>query len=54
MKKTSAASTPIYKNPAVSVPRRVQDLLSRMTLEEKAAQMIGVWQKKSETLRLTR
>ena len=50
MKKTSAASTPIYKNPAVPVPRRVKDLLSRMTLEEKAAQMMCVWQKKSETL----
>ena len=29
---------------------RVQDLLQRMTLEEKAAQMMCVWQKKSETL----
>ena len=30
--------------------QRVQDLLQRMTLEEKAAQMMCVWQKKSETL----
>ena len=29
---------------------RVRDLLSRMTLEEKAAQMVGVWQKKAEML----
>lgn len=29
---------------------RVQDLLQRMTLEEKVAQMMCVWQKKSETL----
>ena len=50
MKKTSAASPPIYKNPAVPPARRVKDLLSRMTLEEKAAQMMCVWQKKSETL----
>ena len=50
MKKTSAASPPIYKNPAIPAARRVKDLLSRMTLEEKAAQMMCVWQKKSETL----
>ena len=49
MKKTSA-NPPIYKNPALSAASRVKDLLSRMTLEEKAAQMMCVWQKKSETL----
>ena len=49
MKKTSA-NLPIYKNPAVSAASRVKDLLSRMTIEEKAAQMMCVWQKKSETL----
>ena len=48
MKKTSA-NLP-YKNPALPAARRVKDLLSRMTLEEKAAQMMCVWQKKSETL----
>jgi beta-glucosidase len=50
MKKTSATNVPIYKNPALPAARRVKDLLSRMTLEEKAAQMMCVWQKKSETL----
>jgi beta-glucosidase len=50
MKKQSAARPPIYKNPAMPAARRVKDLLSRMTLEEKAAQMMCVWQKKSETL----
>ena len=50
MKKPSAANLPIYRNPAVSAANRVKDLLSRMTLEEKAAQMMCVWQKKSETL----
>jgi beta-glucosidase len=50
MKKSSAANLPIYKNPALPAARRVKDLLSRMTLEEKAAQMMCVWQKKSETL----
>jgi beta-glucosidase len=50
MKKPSAANPPIYKNPAQPPARRVKDLLSRMTLDEKAAQMMCVWQKKSETL----
>ncbi len=50
MKKMSAASPPPYKNPAFPAARRVKDLLSRMTPEEKAAQMMCVWQKKSETL----
>ena len=48
--KKSSANPPIYKNPAASAASRVKDLLSRMTLEEKAAQMMCVWQKKSETL----
>jgi beta-glucosidase len=39
-----------YKNPKLSIKRRVEDLLSRMTLEEKAAQMVGVWQGKATTL----
>ena len=39
-----------YRNPALSPEKRVKDLLSRMTLEEKAAQMFSVWQKKPETL----
>ena len=34
----------------MSPAKRVKDLLSRMTLEEKAAQMMCVWQKKSKTL----
>ena len=50
MKKPSATNLPLYKNPALPPARRVKDLLSRMTLEEKAAQMMCVWQKKSETL----
>jgi len=50
MKKHFAARIPIYRNPALPAAKRVRDLLSRMTLEEKAAQMMCVWQKKSETL----
>ena len=50
MKKRSASNLPIYQNAAQPASRRVKDLLSRMILEEKAAQMMCVWQKKSETL----
>jgi len=39
-----------YKNPNLSAERRVKDLLSRMTLEEKAAQMVCIWQKKANML----
>lgn len=36
----NANSTPVYKNPHASVDARVADLLSRMTLQEKTAQLI--------------
>jgi len=39
-----------YQTADLSPERRVEDLLSRMTLEEKAAQMMCVWQQKAETL----
>jgi beta-glucosidase len=39
-----------YRNPALPVKARVADLLARMTLEEKAAQMTCVWQQKMTTL----
>ena len=41
---------PAYKNSALSAERRVRDLLARMTLEEKAAQMMCVWQEKAQKL----
>ena len=34
---------PDYKNPSLPVERRVADLLSRMTLEEKVAQLTCLW-----------
>jgi beta-glucosidase len=39
-----------YKDPRLPVHKRVADLLGRMTLEEKAAQMMCLWQQKSEKL----
>ena len=50
MKKKSAAEAPDYKNPARPAEKRVKDLLSRMTLEEKAAQMMCIWQEKTTKL----
>jgi beta-glucosidase len=41
---------PAYRNVKLSAERRTADLLSRMTLEEKAAQMICIWQQKSRSL----
>jgi beta-glucosidase len=37
-------------NPELPVEQRVEDLLGRMTLEEKVAQMLCVWRAKDETL----
>ncbi len=48
MKKT--VKIPAYKNPALPPAKRVRDLLARMTLEEKAAQMMCVWQEKKTKL----
>jgi beta-xylosidase len=39
-----------YKNPGASIEDRVADLLSRMTLEEKVAQMLCVWNQKKSIL----
>jgi beta-glucosidase len=39
-----------YKDSGLTAARRVSDLLSRMTLEEKAAQMMCVWQQKADKL----
>ena len=37
-----------YKNPRFSIEERVSDLLNRMTLEEKVAQMISIWNEKQD------
>ncbi|MDY6949338.1 MAG: glycoside hydrolase family 3 N-terminal domain-containing protein [Pseudomonadota bacterium] len=46
----SRSDRPIYKDPAAPVEQRVQDLLARMTLEEKIAQLTAVWTKKNQLL----
>ncbi len=40
-KAAPAANTPPYRNPALAIDDRVADVLSRMTLEEKVAQITG-------------
>jgi beta-glucosidase len=40
----SQATVPDYKNQRLPVDQRVNDLVSRMTLEEKVAQLTGLWQ----------
>jgi len=44
------AGIPAYKNSGLPSVRRVKDLLARMNLEEKAAQMLCIWQQKAQTL----
>ncbi|MBP1657687.1 MAG: glycoside hydrolase family 3 protein, partial [Bacteroidetes bacterium] len=39
-----------YKNPQLSPAERVDDLLRRMTLEEKVAQMLCIWREKKSIL----
>jgi beta-glucosidase len=36
----AAASTPVYKNPNAKIDDRVADLLKRMTIEDKASQLL--------------
>jgi beta-glucosidase len=43
-----AEPRPDYRNPALPTARRVEDLLSRMTLEEKVAQMLCLWSAKRQ------
>ena len=44
----SQQAGPDYKNPRLPVDQRVADLLSRMTLEEKVAQLICLWANRPE------
>ncbi|MFA6245089.1 MAG: glycoside hydrolase family 3 N-terminal domain-containing protein, partial [Candidatus Hydrogenedentales bacterium] len=40
---TSRPDNPPYKNATLPIEERLADLLGRMTLEEKIAQLVGVW-----------
>ncbi|NVM77496.1 beta-glucosidase [Duganella sp. SG902] len=40
------ASPPVYKRSSAPIPERVRDLLSRMTLDEKVAQLCCMWMTK--------
>jgi beta-glucosidase len=46
----AAEATPLYKDATRPIPERVDDLLRRMTLEEKVAQMITVWNSKPSVM----
>ncbi len=48
---TGAAQGPDYRNASLPIERRVADLLSRMTIEEKAAQMQTLWVRKPQQRR---
>jgi beta-glucosidase len=50
IKKITAMKSCGYNNSQLPAAKRVKDLLSRMSLEEKAAQMMCVWQEKSTKL----
>src|SRR5688572_315398 len=50
MTSTAAPPAPAYRNRDLPAEQRVADLLARMTLDEKAAQMLCVWQQKAATL----
>ena len=41
-------NAPVYKDPKAPVDRRVEDLLARMTLEEKLTQITAIWTQKPE------
>jgi beta-glucosidase len=44
----AAPPSPVYKDPNSPVEARVEDLLGRMTLQEKVAQMMSIWDAKTE------
>src|SRR5688572_3976978 len=46
----TGAAAPLYKDPRAPVDLRVRDLLSRMTLEEKAAQLITLSRTKRDVM----
>ncbi|HEY5909276.1 MAG TPA: glycoside hydrolase family 3 N-terminal domain-containing protein [Verrucomicrobiae bacterium] len=47
---TNVSAVAPYRNLNLPAARRAKDLLARMTLEEKAAQMVCIWQQKQQKL----
>ncbi|WP_301751876.1 glycoside hydrolase family 3 N-terminal domain-containing protein [uncultured Erythrobacter sp.] len=47
---TWAAGSPVYKDAAAPIPLRVADLMARMTLEEKVAQLRTAWAAKADMI----
>ncbi|NWN27582.1 beta-glucosidase, partial [Escherichia marmotae] len=43
---TAKADKPLYKDAGQPIDARVEDLIGRMTLEEKVAQLVAIWLKK--------
>jgi beta-glucosidase len=43
-------AAPVYRNPDAPVEDRVSDLLARMTVEEKIAQLVSIWSDKPSVL----
>ena len=50
MSRAKAGAVPPYRNAALSPTERTADLISRMTLEEKVAQMVCLWQQRPAAL----
>ena len=46
--KPAKAQAPLYKDASQPIEARVDDLLHRMTLEEKAAQLVAIWEHKDK------
>jgi beta-glucosidase len=46
----SAKEPPLYRDPSQPVDRRVEDLVERMSLDEKVAQLLCLWRDKNELL----
>ena len=45
-----AQGAPVYKDAAAPIPLRVADLMARMTLEEKVAQIRTAWAAKADMI----
>ena len=41
-------AVPIHRQPSAPLETRVSDLLARMTLDEKVAQLLGIWNRKRD------